>query len=158
MASDWERQIAQMMESVTQQSQKFVLDLSKDIEETVDGFVSLADEIADTFTEQIQVVLDQEIDPILDQLIQPLVQWSLDFDREVDRLIFPFRQTFEPTLNQHPVCVGCKNYHGQVYNGQMLVCGMHPFGVNEGIDSCPDKEAIDWSQTNFFNRDDPDDF
>jgi hypothetical protein len=158
MASDWERQIAQMMESVTQQSQKFVLDLSKDIEETVDGFVSLADEIADTFTEQIQGVLDQEIDPMLDQLIQPLVQWSLDFDREVDRLIFPFRQTFEPTLNQHPVCVGCKNYHGQVYNGQMLVCGMHPFGVNKGIDSCPDKEAIDWSQTNFFNRDDPDDF
>jgi hypothetical protein len=158
MASDWERQIAQMMESVTQQSQKFVLDLSKDIEETVDGFVSLADEIADTFTEQIQVVLDQEIDPMLDQLIQPLVQWSLDFDREVDRLIFPFRQTFEPTLNKHPVCVGCKNYHGQVYNGQMLVCGMHPFGVNEGIDSCPDKEAIDWSTTNFFNRDDQDDF
>jgi hypothetical protein len=158
MASDWERQIAQVMESLTQQSQKFVLDLSKDIEETVDGFVSLADEIADTFTEQIQGVLDQEIDPMLDQLIQPLVQWSLDFDREVDRLIFPFRQTFEPTLNQHPVCVGCKNYHGQVYNGQMLVCGMHPFGVNAGIDSCPDKEAIDWSQTNFFNRDDRDDF
>jgi hypothetical protein len=150
--NDWER-ITVLLQEAAQQGQAFFLDLSKDIEKTVDEFVTLTDQMTEVFTHQIQGVLDQEIDPMLEPLIQPLVQWSLDFDRQFDRMIFPFRQTVEPTLNQHPVCVGCRNYHGQVYNGQMLVCGMHPFGVPQGVESCGDKEAIDWGKTGFFDRD-----
>ncbi|MBE9178610.1 hypothetical protein IQ268_08565 [Oculatella sp. LEGE 06141] len=35
-------------------------------------------------------------------------------------------------------CQGCCHYHGRVYGGNMLVCGMHPYGAEE--DSCPDWE------------------
>lgn len=33
-------------------------------------------------------------------------------------------------------CQGCCHYHGQTYGGELLVCGMHPYGV-EG-EHCPD--------------------
>ncbi len=35
-------------------------------------------------------------------------------------------------------CQGCQNFHGVEYGGVMLVCGIHPHGVEE--DSCPDYE------------------
>jgi hypothetical protein len=37
-------------------------------------------------------------------------------------------------------CRGCRHYHGQKYGGNLLVCGMHPYGVAE--DHCPD-----WQET-----------
>lgn len=36
-------------------------------------------------------------------------------------------------------CRGCRNFHGTIYGGTMLVCAIHPSGV-EG-DNCPDYEA-----------------
>lgn len=33
-------------------------------------------------------------------------------------------------------CKGCCHYHGQKYGGNLLVCGMHPYGVEE--EHCPD--------------------
>jgi hypothetical protein len=35
-------------------------------------------------------------------------------------------------------CRGCRNFHGKIYGGVMLVCALHPEGV-EG-DTCPDYE------------------
>ncbi|MCS6782916.1 MAG: hypothetical protein RMI89_02535 [Gloeomargarita sp. SKYBB_i_bin120] len=57
-------------------------------------------------------------------------------------LVQPLARTLEPLVMEQPACVGCKHYHGQVYNGQILVCAMHPYGV-EGT-SCPDWEGF-WS-------------
>ena len=28
-------------------------------------------------------------------------------------------------------CRGCKNLHGQVYGGNLLVCGVHPYGQED---------------------------
>lgn len=36
-------------------------------------------------------------------------------------------------------CRGCQHYHGRVYGGHQLICGMHPYGV-EG-DYCDDWQA-----------------
>jgi len=44
-----------------------------------------------------------------------------------------------PLLPQQPkVCQGCRHYHGRTYGGNLLVCGMHPFGA-EG-EHCSDWE------------------
>ena len=51
----------------------------------------------------------------------------------------------KPSVQSHPACINCANYHGQVYNGNLLVCGMHPSGF-EG-DSCPD-----WENDHFTNN------
>lgn len=41
--------------------------------------------------------------------------------------------------HHQPVCQGCRHYHGFVYEGNLLVCAMHPSGVE--TDSCPDWES-----------------
>jgi hypothetical protein len=38
-----------------------------------------------------------------------------------------------------PACRGCCHYHGRTYGGTRLVCGMHPYGVEE--EYCPDWQA-----------------
>lgn len=38
-------------------------------------------------------------------------------------------------------CTGCKYYHGRVYNHELLVCGIHPFGPPG--EQCPDRIAFD---------------
>ncbi|AIE75410.1 MULTISPECIES: hypothetical protein [unclassified Synechocystis] len=42
--------------------------------------------------------------------------------------------------NHQPACRGCQHYHGYVYNGQLLVCAMHPYGWE--TESCPDWEEV----------------
>ena len=49
------------------------------------------------------------------------------------------RQT-PPARPQRPkVCQGCAFYHGTTYGGQQLICGMHPYGVED--DYCMDWEG-----------------
>ena len=46
-----------------------------------------------------------------------------------------------PRDDWHPACIGCQNFHGRTYEGNLLVCAMHPYGV-EG-DRCPDWSDAD---------------
>lgn len=49
------------------------------------------------------------------------------------------RQINQQRLEEPPMlaaCRGCCHYHGQTYGGTRLVCGMHPYGVEE--ETCPD--------------------
>ncbi|BDA76090.1 hypothetical protein CAL7716_102560 (plasmid) [Calothrix sp. PCC 7716] len=39
--------------------------------------------------------------------------------------------------SQPIACVGCKNYHGESYNGVDLICAIHPSGYNISS-NCPD--------------------
>jgi hypothetical protein len=43
------------------------------------------------------------------------------------------------TPDHQPACVGCRNYNGTTFGGNLLVCGFHPYGCQE--DSCPDWES-----------------
>lgn len=55
------------------------------------------------------------------------------------------RQINHQRLSEPPIpeaCQGCSHYHGQTYGGARLICGMHPYGVEEG-DHCPDWQADD---------------
>ena len=47
----------------------------------------------------------------------------------------------EPSCDTLPACMGCRNYHGQVYGNSLLVCGMHPYGRGEDK-YCPDWEGF----------------
>jgi len=35
-------------------------------------------------------------------------------------------------------CQGCQNYHGETYNGNRLICGIHPYGWDDDH-GCPDR-------------------
>jgi hypothetical protein len=45
----------------------------------------------------------------------------------------------EANKDFHPACMGCRNYNGTTFGGNLLICGFHPYGWEEG--SCPDWEA-----------------
>ncbi|MGD1851996.1 MAG: hypothetical protein ACFCBU_15890 [Cyanophyceae cyanobacterium] len=44
----------------------------------------------------------------------------------------------QPTDSVHPACKGCQNFHGHSYDGNLLICAMHPYGVDG--DRC-----LDWA-------------
>ncbi|MGD1937034.1 MAG: hypothetical protein ACFCA4_05705 [Cyanophyceae cyanobacterium] len=50
----------------------------------------------------------------------------------------------QPSENWHSACKGCQNFHGRSYDGNLLICAMHPYGV-EG-DRCFDWTAANESQ------------
>jgi hypothetical protein len=146
--SDWERSFMVWLDALAEQTEHVLVDLSQDLE---NSFEATAQDVKTGFERDIAPWLNQILQPILDT---PL-DFNFDFDRSVESVVEPWRQTVEPSLNQHPVCVGCKHYHGQVYGGQMLVCGMHPYGVGLGQETCGDKDPVDWQEPwrSWFNAD-----
>lgn len=56
-----------------------------------------------------------------------------------------------PQPQQPKACQGCIHYHGRVYGGSMLVCAMHPYGV-EG-DRCSDWQGEEGAEANSTSDD-----
>lgn len=127
----WQKDFFEILETVTDEVDRFFLGVT----EMVDSFVELSEEI----TEQVQSTIITEIDQYLHELAEPIfeVYWELEeiVGEDLDQ---PFPYTVEPTPEEHPACVGCRHYHGHVYGGNLLVCGMHPYGWEE--ENCPDWE------------------
>ncbi|NJL77695.1 MAG: hypothetical protein HC917_00430 [Richelia sp. SM2_1_7] len=73
---------------------------------------------------------------------QPLTCLQSDNGREIDKcpncgysLIDDQDEEDEDT----PVaCIGCSNYHGELYGDAQLICAIHPYGCSDQI--CPDFE------------------
>jgi hypothetical protein len=57
----------------------------------------------------------------------------LEFLRQLNRE----RAAHTPAIPK--VCRGCCHYHGQTYGGHLLVCAMHPYGVES--ERCPDWQS-----------------
>ncbi len=63
---------------------------------------------------------------------------QFEIDKEIESHI---DRTLEEKRKAIPkACRGCRNYHGIKYQGIMLVCGIHPSGVESNI--CPDFEKF----------------
>lgn len=133
---DWSKNFFEVMETVVSEVEKFFNEMTEEFSEMVDELGKLSEEI----TEEIHTNLIAEIDEYLNDLIEPIIEVYLDYDNDVEseENIDYFVGHVEATVEQHPVCRGCIHYHGQVYGGNLLVCGMHPYGV-EG-ETCPDWE------------------
>lgn len=136
---DWSR----VFDAALVEVEKFCDDAAKGMMEAVDSFVEFSDGVAEQLQESISPALDQ-FDQEMGEWFEPFLQAIAGFESAVMDVTQPVSQTVEPLINQHPVCVGCRFYHGQTYGDTMLVCAMHPYGVGEGQDLCPDKEAVSW--------------
>jgi hypothetical protein len=126
----WQKDFFEILETVADEVEHFFLGVT----EIVDSFFEITEEI----TEQVQNTIVTEFDQYLNELAEPIfeVYWELEeVMGEVDQ---PFPYTVEPTQQEHPACIGCSQYHGQVYGGNLLVCGMHPYGWED--ENCPDWE------------------
>ena len=148
---NWQQNWFKGFETIANEMGQMVEDLGRELVEATDAFFSLSEEVAAEMESRL-VQFDQTLSPKLDQLDEQMTEWLdpvfrglLDVQVALDRASEPVTHTVEPWLNQHPVCVGCRNYYGQEHGGNLLICALHPYGVIEGADSCADKEPITWS-------------
>lgn len=133
---DWSKSLFEVIETAALEVESFFNEMAEEISEVIDEWGKFSEEI----TEEICTNFIVEIDEYLNDLIDPIIEVYLDLDFDVGgEDIDYFVERVEPTLEKHPACRGCKNYHGQVYGGNLLVCGMHPYGVDG--ESCPDWES-----------------
>ncbi|WP_009634160.1 hypothetical protein [Synechocystis sp. PCC 7509] len=128
---NWEKDFFKIVEDVTDEVEHFFVGVT----EVVESFFEVSDAIAF----QLQNTIITEFDLYLQEWAEPLFDVYTDLEDVMNDLEQPFPHLVEPTETRHPACKGCSNYHGQVYNGNLLVCGMHPYGWEDS--NCPDWES-----------------
>ncbi|MEM9925362.1 MAG: hypothetical protein AAF915_16685 [Cyanobacteria bacterium P01_D01_bin.50] len=129
---EWQKDFSEIVKSVSDEVERFFIGMT----EVVDSFVELTEEIS----EQVQTTLLTEVDQYLQDLAEPFLEVYWDFEDVLgDDLEGHLPYPVEPTAEQNSACIGCRNYHGQVYNGNLLVCGIYPHGYDD--ESCPDWEG-----------------
>ncbi|MDY7016384.1 MAG: hypothetical protein SVX43_22860 [Cyanobacteriota bacterium] len=124
---DWSKDLLDWLDTVTVEVEQFFQEMGDAIE---------------TVTTQVQVSIEEDIDQFLEDLedfFEPIVIVYTEFDAIAEDFDPPGGYKVEPTFEQNPACQGCRHYHGRTYGGNLLVCGMHPYGW-DGRD-CPDWEA-----------------
>jgi len=126
----WQKDFFEILETVADEVEHFFLGVT----EVVDSFFEITEEI----TEQVQNTIVTELDQYLNELAEPIFEVYWELEEVIGEVDQPFPYTVEPTRQEHPACIGCSQYHGQVYGGNLLVCGMHPYGWED--ENCPDWE------------------
>jgi hypothetical protein len=135
----WLQEFSEMMQMLVEGVEQLVTDVTKQMDQAIDSFIDTSEEIA----QQVQTTFELDIEPHLNEFFDPILEAYLGFEIAVEETSQPFTHTVEPMLNDHVVCIGCRNYHGQAYNGVMLVCGMHPSGWED--EKCPDWQST-WQE------------
>ena len=129
---EWQKNLIEILETVVDEVEHFLFDVA----EAVDSFVVISGEVANELHNTISTDLEQFFNAIVDPLLD-------NPDSEFPENLFEHEwQVSEPEESlfvQHPACVGCRHFHGQYYGGNLLVCGMHPYGWDS--ENCPDWES-----------------
>ncbi|MEM6715341.1 MAG: hypothetical protein AAF622_09740 [Cyanobacteria bacterium P01_C01_bin.147] len=93
--------------------------------------------------EPLEATLDQEVERFsteFSEFVNPLVEpLALALETWVGAMAAPMTSHIDPMINDHPICIGCKHYHGQAHGGNMLVCAMYPYGPE--TESCRDWQS-----------------
>ena len=134
----WQKDLFTAVETVTDEVERFF----QGVTEMVDTLWEISEEV----TDQIQNTLATQIDQYLNELTEPMLEVYWEIEEAASELDQPFPYPVEPSPESHPACIGCQYYHGQVYSGNLLVCGMHPYGWED--ENCPDwqQQDSDWKQ------------
>jgi hypothetical protein len=124
-------------------------DWSKEFFQMVDETIEAVDEVVTEVVITVETAVADFQKIVVSELDDNIPEWREWFDIERDLFsdweeigrhtdfydVYPVI----PSAENQPACVGCCHYHGQVYNGNLLVCGMHPSGWED--EKCPDWES-----------------
>lgn len=111
----------------------------KDFTELFEGFGREITEIVEEISTEAQELLDLQWDEIKSSMVLLWQEIELDFQEPtVFDWDLPIYTQPQPDPTTHPACVGCANYNGSNFGGNLLVCGMHPYGCNSDV--CNDWE------------------
>lgn len=145
---NWQQDWVKNVETAASSIERFFQDASKEMSSRALTLIELSDEMAEE--------VEQAIAPALDQLETQFTEWLdpfLELGTELSAFLYDLHwideisdfADFPTDLSvQHPICKGCRHYHGEVYNGTPFICAMHPYGIVDGSEFCADKEATLW--------------
>jgi hypothetical protein len=138
---DWQQEWWKQIEKTATEMEEFFLS----VEKAAESFVDQVSETADFFVQQFQGELVEEVDSFVQEFIDLITAASDEIEASLWEDLEDFIDddfmgvgSQKPTPTTHPACINCANYHGRIYNGNLLVCGMHPYGWDG--ENCPDWE------------------
>jgi hypothetical protein len=109
----------------------------KDLTALFDEFGRELTELVEEVTTEAQDILNLQWDELKEVITELWQEFELEFEEPTPfnwDIPAPTKPTPDPAT--HPACVGCIYYDGSTFGGNLLVCGMHPYGSN--CDTCPD--------------------
>jgi hypothetical protein len=112
----------------------------KDLTAMFDGFGRELTELVEEVTTEAQEILNLQWDELKEVLTELWQEIELEFEEpSAMNWDIPIHTKPMPDPATHPACVGCLNYNGSAYGGNLLVCGFHPYGCDS--DTCADWEG-----------------
>ncbi|MGD1871440.1 MAG: hypothetical protein ACFB02_00145 [Mastigocoleus sp.] len=132
----WQQEFWETVETVAEEVENFFWNFI----EVTDNFIEFTEELIENFYSIDSETDSQYINDFSETFAQTYMSTEFDFDEfTADDLesVFPYK--VEPTPEKNPACIACAHYHGQVYDENLLVCGMHPYGWSSDR-NCPDWE------------------
>ena len=127
---EWQNEIATVVKDLTAMFEGFNRQVTELVEEVTTEATEIFSLQWDELTEAFAVIW-QELESDLESPTS--FNWDL-----------PISTHPKPDPAIYPACVGCLNYNGSVYGGNLLVCGMHPYG-------CASDTCNDWEGENDLN-------
>ncbi len=117
----------------------------KDLTVLVDGFGRELTELVEEITTEAQEILNLQWDELKEVLTEIWQDVDLEFEEQnAFNWDLPYPPQPMPDPTTHRACVGCQNYNGSTYGGNLLVCGMHPYGCDSDV-------CADWEGENDLN-------
>jgi hypothetical protein len=109
----------------------------KDLTALFDGFGRELTELVEEVTTEAQDILNLQWDELKEVITELWQEFELEFEEPAPfnwDIPTPPKPMADPAT--HPACVGCIYYDGSTFGGNLLVCGMHPYGSS--CDTCAD--------------------
>jgi hypothetical protein len=135
--SDWQKDLAEIWEAIL----TGVEELSNEVQEASAEVVDLIVGAAEQITSDLESIANEFKE--LNEEIWRDIDWEGGFNVDGENPDTDWSLYYEPhreaTAEHQPACVGCRNYNGSMFGGNLLVCGFHPYGWQEG--QCPDWEG-----------------
>lgn len=129
---DWQADFFRWVETVTTK----VEDFFGEVEQTLGA---VGDSVLEEMTTPLESLWREWIEPFVDFEQEEVVEMAATSPQTENDPNLWLNPKISPSSNVHPACIGCRHYHGRVYNNTILVCGMHPYGAETS--HCPDWQA-----------------
>lgn len=139
---DWQQQWWKQLEKTAADMEEFLTD----VEEATESFADEVSKNVGSFLDSLGLNIVEEVDRFVEDCVDIIIatgeeidavlgdDWDGFMDDDFTEVDF-----HTPSAVNNPACINCANYHGQSYNGNLLVCAMHPEGWDDK--NCPDWEA-----------------
>lgn len=143
----WDNNFWQWLNNVQTQLESFSIQVNQEWQKNISELGTIINDLTEEVENSVADELHhfwENIDYLMIDLFQVFLDEELsDFDDDGNLDLEQLYSLFEdskpiPNAQKHPACVGCRHYHGQTYNGNLLVCAMYPYGWQG--EKCPDWE------------------